>query len=129
MAYTVQRIPNEPIIVLKVMNPFNPAKEVPEQNAEIAKLSQGVTPPVYLISDLSELKISFSDLVVSLAEVKRDEESAFNNKNLVTLTVGSNEMVRLSVEAAKQKQYGGVNIQIFGSVDEAIAHARSLAKK
>jgi hypothetical protein len=129
MAYTIQQVGNEPIIVVKTTNPFNPEKEVPEQNEKIGKLVQRMTPPVFLIADLSELQISFSDLVLSLAEVKRSEDGAFNNKNLITLTVGSEEMVKLSVQAAKQKQYGETNIQIFASVDEAIAHARKQVQR
>ncbi len=125
MAFTIQQVENEPIIIIKVTNPFDPETEVAEQNEAIAKLAASFSGMVYVIADLSRLEIKFSDLVLSLAEVRSSEASVLHNQKLVTLTVGSSEMVQLAVEAAKQQQYGAVDIRLFSSVDEALEHARN----
>ncbi len=123
MPATFQRIPQEPIIVITLRNPFNPL-------TEMGKLAQGFTPiiaeidgPVYLVIDATGWKLSFSDLVHALDIQARDGIS--DDPRVHTIFVGRGLLASLAAKATAQKQYLGRESKLFESVDEALTHIRA----
>ncbi len=125
MAVNVQRLPNEPIVVITMIPPVNPMQDAPRASQEAFKLKQECGGHVYRILDFSQVKLTFSDLVMGMAEDSH-QPGGMADKDVTTVFIGSGELVAFGVKSfAEQKQYGLVNpTQLFTSLDAALADIR-----
>ena len=132
MAFTVEKLPDEPIIVITFRNPSNPTQDYGPLLDQVAKLCEGLEGPIYRITDLRQVNFSFSDMVVAIAEeFKSGKPGSAADPRIRTVLAASGELVKLAAESVKQEQYGARNdTPMFTSLDEAIAYSRAeLAKK
>jgi hypothetical protein len=132
MPVTIEMPTDEPIVVAVYTEPFDATREFPVLFGRIAALRQEKGPAKVLINDISALKTSFSEMVLALAEVrstvqrlrKMGEEPLEHY-----ILVGSSDMVKMGADALGQQQYAGNAATVVASIDEALAHARSLLAK
>lgn len=128
MPVAVEQIPNQPIIVVTVTEPFDPFKEMPVSTRQFQELTASIQGTIYRIVNVTRLKMLFNDLVNVLAADTRGGAGA--DPRVRTVIVGSGEMVELGVKAMKQQQYGAKETPMFASMDEALAYVNAeLAKK
>ncbi|PJF39244.1 MAG: hypothetical protein CUN55_14910 [Phototrophicales bacterium] len=128
MAVETQKLPNEPILIITAKGKFTP-ENIETSFNEINKYYDPDGEMLYIISDNTELDMSFSDVVTGLASVTRREGFRFGAPNSMLIMVGTSEMVRLGTEAMKQKQYGNLEVPMFDNIDDAIAFARNHHKE
>jgi len=72
------------------------------------------------ISDGRKINATFSDLVMALDVFRRMP----GTDQMKTLIVGSGEMFEMAQQAAQQKQYGSRAVEVFATMEEALAFAR-----
>ncbi len=119
MTIVVEQLDNDPIIVATIFEPVDMAVD-PQKNRELCnEIARKYEGKVYRIIDFTHFELTFSQMVMGLAEDIRLSE-----RNIVPLIVGNTNLVRLQAEAMKQEQYGGFEAKVFTSVDAAIAYAR-----
>ena len=123
MQTTVQPFPGEPIVVTTYSEPYHPEKDIVESNHEINAILKEIDGKIYLINDIREVDFSFSQVVVSMATAFKDR-SALPPDRINGIAVGTQAMLKLFVNSAKQFQYGEVSIERFDTVEEAIAFVR-----
>jgi hypothetical protein len=122
MAYTVNRLPNEPIIMITFIAPVDPAVDMGNSNAEVNNLAKQISGTVVTITDSRSYTPSFDHLIIALDEMRR---SITSDPDFIRIIVGSDEMLGFAVKAAKQRQYGEHELPLFGKVEDALAYARS----
>ncbi len=128
MPATSERLPQEPIIVITVREPFNPQKDLGPAEQEFATTAATIDGPVYRIVDLSRWNVQFSDLVHIMDNVMRKNRGA--DPRFRTILVSSSQIAALGAKAAGQAQYMGVETPLFGSLDDALVYVRAeLARK
>ena len=129
MRYTVERLSNEPIIVVVIGTDYAVGKHFLELaqlvDSKVGKDETGV----YAIFDITEMKMSFGDLVIAMSNQSQKAPGALADPRLNTLIVGSGDLVKLGIQAFQQEQYGNLNFRLFTSVDEALKYAREELKK
>ncbi len=123
MPATYQRLPQEPIIVVTITEPFNPIKEMASLAQGFAPIIADIEGPVYLIIDMIRWNIRFSDVVHALDVQSQDGMSS--GPRLHTIVVSRSELAALGASATSQEQYGSRNTLLFGSVDEALTFSRA----
>lgn len=83
----------------------------------------------YFILDLTEVKASFSDLVLGLAGMRERIEAMggrqYIEANLRYFICGTHELIGMMVEALQQEQYGGIETRRFDTLDQALSTARA----
>jgi hypothetical protein len=125
MAYTVERLTNEPIVVLTVVDPLGPPEMQREAQTKVAEAGADVTGPLYRITDLTGLSISFGDIVRSLGEEAKDKrEGSMSDGRVRSLIVAKDEIIKMAAASLSQQQYGALPIKLFTTRDEAVAYAR-----
>ncbi len=126
MPTTCQRFPGEPIVLITMIPPINPTEDAPQASIEALKLKRETGGHVYRILDFSQIKLTFTDLVLGMAE-DAHHEGGMTDPDVTTAFVGSGELVQLGVKSlTEQKQYGAVNpTRLFTSVDAALADVRA----
>jgi hypothetical protein len=127
MTMKVERLLHEPIIVVTWFEPTDVQKETPGKFTKIDALI-GPDEKVYVIDDLSKVKLDFSTLVAGMSAQRTKAPGSPSDPRIKTTLIGSGFFVELISKGAKQFQYGSLDIPLFTSLDEALAHAREKIK-
>jgi hypothetical protein len=132
MTITIEKLPNEPIISLVYEGRFT-TEDLRYTEQESIKFAADLEKPVFRVSDARQMQVSFPDLVVLLfdAAKARHNPGSLADPNFEDLiVVPPDGLVAFGTKSLGQEQYGRLNIQVFESVEEAMAHARAeIAKR
>jgi hypothetical protein len=131
MPYTVQQLDNLPVptVLATMTEPFDTGKEAPVSIGEVnATLAQIEGDLVYIIIDLSQLNLNLGNLMQGFAMAYLPHEEVRTEHMLDdrvrTLMIGTGEMMKIAVKSLQQDQYGNHHVELFPTVDEALAHIR-----
>jgi hypothetical protein len=122
MPLTIEQLPDEPIVIITLYDPIRP-RLTPEEAEQFSTVLQQVGKKYCRITDFSHVNLSFSDMVLGLSA-----DQSFTDPNVLNLAVGTQAIVKLAAESAGQTQYGGHPVEIYASLDEAVAVARQRMK-
>jgi hypothetical protein len=127
MTSHVTKLQNEPILLAKVELPIDLAAEVNTIETAVKNALQDSKGLLYYCCDMTEMPMDFHSLVFGMAETFRRPNTVFADARLRIYFVGKadNATLKAAVNAAKQNQYGGVEIQLFNSHDSALEKMRS----
>lgn len=128
MAFKVERLPNEPIIVVTWQMPVDTGKETPQTFVDIDALI-GPDETVYCITDLRAVNIDFGTLVTAMAAQRVKAPGSPSDPRLRSSLVGTGMLWEIASRGAKQLQYGGLDIPLYSSLEDALANAREKIKE
>ncbi len=125
MAIQVERIGNEPIIVNHYPEKLESNQELRDALVAENNIAQNLPDPViWVIHDTSQLTINFSALISGLITLTREGPEGFDDPRLRIAVVSRSKWIQSAARSASQKQYGGWQISIFDTCEQALAHAR-----
>jgi hypothetical protein len=114
------------LFTLTFLDPFT-NDAVMEGIAEINKHYSPTGQHFYLIVDLSDVELPFSELMVGMQTASRGGDGySAAAPNQTSVLVGTDTLVQMAADAYAQEQYGGASIKAFGSIAEAKAHIDEL---
>jgi hypothetical protein len=125
MPVTVERVPNEPIIIAHLWGIVD-VSCVREMYTNSAPLVDEIGTHTYRVTDAREVETTFSDLVQILGKTMAGEPGSTGDPRITPILVGTNAWVKMLQESLKQQQYGAKQIAIYETREEALAHARAL---
>lgn len=123
---------NNRILVITLSNPFDMRTEVPRIMNELETMLGTITNTFYIIYDLRQVNIGFSDIVTGvstsgIARAKSEFEKQLDEYAVISL-VGAGTIV--SVGAKTVSRFSPAVPGVFKTVEEAIEYARAeLAKQ
>ena len=129
MPVTVERVPGKPIIIgtLRGHVTVELVKEMFEQSA---KLADEIGEHVYRITDVSNVELTFKDLVMALANASSQKQPGSSaDPRFTGMLVGSHKWSQMFSESIQQEQYGKMNIPLFEDVDAAMAYIEEKMKE
>lgn len=123
-AYTVERLPDEPIIIIRFKGKVN-LQVVGETFDIVNQFAQEVGGVVYRISDYTETTSTFGEILQGMAAAakQRAEGSVFDSK-VRLMFVGTNQWIRLMRDMMQQPQFGNLQIPTFVSIEDALSFIR-----
>jgi hypothetical protein len=119
-----QLLPGEPILISRIVEPFNIEKDVPASLAQIQDILSKMSGQLYIISDCSNINPNFSEVVTGLAETSRPE-SPLRNPRTETYVVATGQIFQNMVDWYRQRQYGELSMRLYKTVDEALKVVRA----
>jgi hypothetical protein len=126
MSYNCQVLPGEPILLTTFNGDFNVKEDAPKLSAQMIQIFEQASEPMYMLDDLREIKMTFSDLVAAMALATRGEKPPLQHANMRKLViVTNNELIRFGGNALKQTQYGISNIDMYRTEEEALEAIRA----
>lgn len=129
MAFSVERVPDEPIIIMTILRRYDFEKDAPEAHTEVDRLLEEIEGRAYLITDYSQIDLTFSQLVVALGRATRGETGSASDPRIrQNIFVGEGEMVDLAAESLLQTQYGKLPVVVFPSLEKALTYVRALTR-
>lgn len=130
MSFTVVKYPNEPILVQTFNPDYDMHVELPLSNkASSEALDNSPEAGVYLI-DVFNFQISFEEIVKGANVVARGERPLWHHPKLKqVILVTSDGLLRMAAEGMSAKVFGGLEVPVFETLEEALAYARSNTNK
>lgn len=125
MVFTAEQVGDEPIVLLKITFPIEDyVQETIDSDAAVAKIGEKIEGKYYRIADMRQFQMDFSSIVEWLGQQRQRSAGSINDERVISLLVSSEENTIAAAKFAGQEQYGGKQIKIFSTVEDAIAHAR-----
>lgn len=125
MGYELKLMEEDSILLTVFDSSFDVGGDGQKLMSEMKHYLDNASSPLYMLDDFLNMKMSFGDLVSALSMATRGDIAIMKHPNVRKLViVSTNELLRLGGSALKQAQYGGLQADIYPSVDEAIAAIR-----
>ncbi|MCA9905009.1 MAG: hypothetical protein KC547_14235 [Anaerolineae bacterium] len=124
MPVVVKRVANEPVLIA-TLSGFVTVDDIITMYEETAKHFANYDGHIYRITDTRGVDSSFSDLMMILAEARKKEGFTTNSGKVTAIIVGENEWARMTREAMRQQQYGGLDLPGFATTEEALDYVRA----
>lgn len=122
MPITYEKLPDEPIAILTYTNPF----EHEAMGPHFAQAAQDAeeTAPLYVINDLSQLTVDFGAMMIGMRQASLGGPGTAADPRTRHVLVSTEDIMQAAAEAMKQDQYGGLEVPIFASLDDAFDYVR-----
>jgi hypothetical protein len=127
MTITVERLPNEPIIVATFAEPMRYDAEVPAMFARILELRETIinSPKYYVLIDITAVKPGFNEVMFSLSEVRKASQKRRPDLPISLHLAGEGDLFSLLAKSMSQMQYGSYIAPLHPSADEALKSIRA----
>jgi hypothetical protein len=126
MAIIVDKLPDEPIIIATLVDPVELADS--QRGTEFTTQVLGeIDGPVYVINDFRHAHIDFSFMVQGLVEAlqkTRNKSGSIHDPRIRMVAVTDSGMFKIAVQAAQHVQYGGFDIPLFATLEDALDYVR-----
>ncbi len=124
MPIHVQKLPNEPIIILTYIEPCIPNKDMPPALAQVASYLNGGPSLTYVINDLMNAKMDLGSMILSMAENARGGPGSPADPRTRHALVSAARIVQIIKSALGQDQHGQTNLEVYPTLSEALTAVR-----
>jgi hypothetical protein len=126
MPHVITQIGAEPILLVKVSDPFDFYEELPAIRSELLRIFSDASKIFFAIYDIREITISFNDImtVLAIAAYPLADESGLLQKYGRICIVGTGPLIALCVELADRFLAASGSTRAFSTPEEALAYAR-----
>ncbi len=129
MKFTVERLEGKPILITTVGDDYVVGVDnITLAQAVDAKIGAD-TSGVYVIFDIRKMKMTFGDLVTAMSSQSRKAPGTMADPRIISIAVGTDELVTLGIKAFEQEQYGKLKFPLYATVEEALAYANEQLAK
>lgn len=124
MPVTITRLPNEPIVIVELRErmDLNSVRTMFKQTAEIAR---DMNQPVYRIANFLNVNVSIREMAAALAEGTKGGPGSPRDRQVPFVMVAGRNRIRFFFEMLRRKEYGGIEVPVFDTMDEALAYVRA----
>jgi len=132
MGYTINRHPlDESIVVGTYYEPFDPIIDSAGAGQYLLDVLNASPEPLYYISDMREVTLSFYDLVIGLETAYKTPGSAFAHPNLRTFAIGTDTLIGIGVKVVNEQtaKFGEINVKFYRNIDEALTEIMGRGRK
>jgi hypothetical protein len=104
----VEQIDDQPIILTTITRPFDFEADTRALHLDGSALIDTIGDQVWSIMDLSQLNMSFSELMIGMAMTATDTAFGMDSRTSHLVFIGNDAMVAMAALGLKQDQYGGI---------------------
>lgn len=128
MAYTIDKLPDEPVLVFNQDPVFDPNQSVPQTVADVAAALDAQPGPVFMIYNIGAMSIELDDLIQAASRAGRGAQGSsavLHHPNVrENVYVVSHPVVRMAVKGLESATFGRARVILFATLDEALAYCR-----
>ncbi|MFW5748855.1 MAG: hypothetical protein ACOCYT_04495 [Chloroflexota bacterium] len=128
MSFDITVLEDAPVVIVSCYPPFDFTDEIRQSIRTVGDMLGEDDVRIFRIFDFNKIDLTFSDMVSGLAEKTRDMPGSLRDPRIRTVLVGQHEYVQFKAQALRQTQYGELDVPVFDTLDEAIAHCRAMLR-
>jgi hypothetical protein len=125
--YDIHKFENEPIFIMTLTPEYSIARDLPQSNADAKAVLDAATEPMLGILDLTKASaFGIDDLIAACNTNARGEKPIWHHpmqRDMILVT--ESRLLKLATQGLRSVTFGGVSVQVFENVDEALAYYRS----
>jgi hypothetical protein len=118
------KLPGEPIVIVTIALPIERhLSSLYSIRAQIDRVAREAGGPLYVLLDLRNQDVSFSDILLGLDEQVGRPPGAITDPRVRPVGVGDHPL--LAIAAKKTWQRYSIDVPIFDTLEAALQHARA----
>ena len=121
MSVTVEKLSNEPILIVTVDGHLD-ADMVKDLYQEIGMLTEDMQPPIYRITDVRKMTITFMDLMGVIKEGTKDTPGTTTDARISHMFVGKDKFAKIARDVFQR--INPDNHPMLNTLEEALAYIR-----
>jgi hypothetical protein len=125
MSFTIEKLPGEPILLATGNADFHSA-EGPALNDGMYEALEALSENVYLISDMARISFTLDDVLEgSTVMTSRGQKPVWAHARVIeNIFVTSSGFIKMAAKGLSAPIFGGLQIKVCETRDEALAHCR-----
>lgn len=123
MPHHIERLTDAPIIVITFEGAVD-AAAVSQTDAAIEQMLRAHPVNSALIFDTTSAQTDFQHILGILQATRGGDDQPDLGFSVLVAFVGTSAMVKLYVDAARQKQFGAQTLPLFATLDDAVSAMR-----
>ncbi|MBN1201664.1 MAG: hypothetical protein JXJ20_07410 [Anaerolineae bacterium] len=125
MTYRVEKLPDEPIVLLTLAPGYDLETDFPHSYADTMAILDSVSEPVFYVNDFSAVQFDMNVLIQGASKTA-GQRGTYHHPNVKeVIIISPNIAVQMSAQGLKSDVFGNVNIVVFATIEEGLAHARA----
>jgi hypothetical protein len=125
MAYTLEHLPGEPILLATLPPDFDLSADTASCAEVCLEILDEAAKPLVLILDITQASGKFSDFLPAVASRQAGRRAVLHHPKVrQAIVVSTRNVVRLACRALRERQNGHINIAVVDTVEEALELAR-----
>jgi hypothetical protein len=113
-------------VVATISKEFSIQNDLPVFSRTVYDLFNQSNSPLYYIAVLSQLPLTFDELVMSTNALVRGEYPFAAHPNFIAmLLVTSDDLLSMAAQGMRSDSFGNVQVEIFARLDDAVSFIRS----
>jgi hypothetical protein len=127
--YTIEVLPDEPILVVSISEGFKIAEHMPHSIGDVRAVLDQAKEPLFYILDVTKLSLSLDEVIMAASLGARGEQPLWHHPMIREMMfVSPSILIKLAAQGLSAPTFGGLNARIFETLDEALAYARAVLK-
>jgi hypothetical protein len=123
--FDIEKVPDLPVLKISLHPTYRAREDQKAATVAVNEIMDHVDEKVFLLYDMSDLKVDWGDMIMGMADARDAYKNGGHRNYRETVIVVRNTMLKLGLKALGQQQYGGMQITVFETVDEALAYVQS----
>lgn len=130
MPYTVEKLPDEPILVVNSSRGEDPYGEMAEAIDGINQTLDEQPEPIYLILDMRTMTLSLDEIMEAAMLSARGRNAMLHHRNIrESIFILTDPLVRMAVRGLDSATFGQLKARTFETLDQAVAYCRRAARQ
>jgi hypothetical protein len=127
MAFTIEKIPLEQIIIITLHPDFDAGTGYPELWKQLAPYVADMEAPIYRITVMEFEDVDLEEMTHMLAqEAQSGMPGSAGDPRVKPLLVSEAALAQMGAASPDQEQYGRINSPVFETLEEALSYAREM---
>ncbi len=118
MAFQITEVPGKPILMIVPSESIDPQGDLFAAIQAVRQYYEKIKQPFYYLNDLRAMPLTFDQLTDLLSMMR----GQFQGLPVTFVFVGTSNLAKLGATALKQRQYGGWDVVIFATLEEAMTY-------
>jgi len=124
MSVSVQKLANEPIIIVKYSTPFESEMDIYDAQFTIIQMMHEYSEFMYRIDDFSEVNLQWADVTELVDVITRKKAGSMVDPRIQGILVGEHSLLQLASDTLKHSGYTATDIDMYTHLQDAIASVR-----
>ena len=126
MPNSIQKLPNELIVIDTIPPDYHLSVELPQEMSKLFEAADHLEAPVFWIVDVSAVKeMTIEDLLTGTELLIRGKNPLYRHRNIrEVLYISTSQLIKLAAAGLASDLFGNLKIQVFESLEAALQYAR-----
>ncbi len=123
--YTVEKLPDEPIILSILFPQYSVARDMPESDNVSRAILDATDHPLFIVADTTQISFTLEDVLLASSQGARGQTALWHHPMLREFVlVSTHQSIKLAARGLNSQIFGNLAVKVFDTLEEALAYCR-----